>query len=200
MFEAVCENDVICEAVAQRLIAEGFFKNMLTKVKNSKVAGALKDVTASLGKKMKDLGTKTLEGLTKYSVGPILSLGGIAVGIVTGGLGAELILKTMDVIERHGKKLRNTFERTYTSFVNSKGVITKMNFSIKDNEKKKYSLRFYQKELVWRMVNLTDSLKHPSKDYIKKVLEGEVGKKYTEKLKSIWDPLFAESKGGKIDF
>lgn len=200
LFEAVCENDIICEAVAQRLIAEGFFKNMLTKVKNSKAAGALKDVTASLGKKMKDLGTKALEGMTKYSIGPILSLGGIAVGIATGGLGAELILKTMDVIERHGKKLRNTFERTYTNFANSKGVITKMNFSIKGEEKKKYSLRFYQKDLVWRMANLTDSLKHPNKDYIKKVLEGEVGKKYTEKLKNIWDPLFAESKGGKIDF
>ena len=200
LFEAVCENDLICEAVAQRLISEGFFKNMLTKVKNSKAAGALQDVTSSLGKKMKDLGTKALEGMTKYSIAPILSLGGIAVGIATGGLGAELILKTMDIIERHGKKLRNTFERAYTDFANSKGVITKMNFSIKDDAKKKYSLRFYQKDLVWRMANLADSLKHPSKDYIKKVLEGEVGKKYTAKLKKIWDPLFAESKGGKIDF
>ena len=200
LFEAVCKNDIICEAVVQRLIAEGFFKNMLTKAKNSKAAGALKDVTASLGKKMKDLGTKTLEGMTKYSVGPILSLAGIATGIATGGLGAELILKTMDIIERHGKKLRNTFERAYTDFANSKGVITKMNFSVKGDEKKKYSLRFYQKDLVWRMANLSDSLKHPNKDYIKQVLEGEVGKKYIAKLKKIWDPLFAESKGGKIDF
>lgn len=32
------------------------------------------------------------------------------------------------------------------------------------------------------------------------MLQSDVGKKYREFLQKVWDPLFEESKGGKIDF
>lgn len=138
--------------------------------------------------------------MTKYSIGPILSLGGLAAGIFTGGLGAELIIKAMDFIEKNGKQLKNTFERCATMYANTKGVITKADYHLKEDEKKTYSMRFYEKDMVWRILNTSDQLKHPSLKYCKQVLEGDFGKKYREQLKKAWDPLFSESKGGKIDF
>ena len=145
-------------------------------------------------------GKKGIETCTKYSIVPILKLGGIALGAVTGGWGAELIIKTMDLIEKQGKNLRNTFERVMTKYANSKGVITYMDYHLEGNKDKTYSMRFYTKEMVWRVLNLNDQLKHPNKEYVKSIVNGEAGKKYREKLKSIWDPVFSEAKGGKIDF
>lgn len=54
--------------------------------------------------------------------------------------------------------------------------------------------------MVWRVLNVSDQLKHPSKDYVKKIIDSDLGKKYRERLKQIWDPLFSDAKGGKIDF
>ena len=127
-------------------------------------------------------------------------MGGIAVGVITGGLGAELLIKAMDFIERNGKGLRNTFERCATMYANSKGVITKMDYTVGGDANKKYSMRFYKKDMVWRVLNVSDQLKHPGKDYVKQIVDGEAGKKYRERLKQIWDPLFSDAKGGKIDF
>ena len=35
-------------------------------------------------------------------------------------------------VEKHGKALSNAFERQFTRFANSKGIIAEMDFSIKD--------------------------------------------------------------------
>ncbi len=179
------------EAIARRLIAEGFFSDMKSKFKKK---------MSALGSKLKTASMSGLQKLSKSSIGPMLSLAGVGVGILTGGLGAELILKTMDIIERKGKYIRNAFERTYTKFANTKGVMTKIDFTVGNDEKKKYSARFYSKDLVWRVLNTADQLKHPDKDFSKAILDSDIGKKYRDRLKAIWDPLFEESKGGKIDF
>ncbi|MEG2937898.1 MAG: hypothetical protein RR812_05770 [Vagococcus sp.] len=175
----------------EKIVSEGFLSNSFSAIKN-KMKG-FKD-------KIKDVGSKGLEAITKGAVGPILKLGGLGVSLLVNGFGPTLILKTMDIIEQHGKKLRNCFERQYSKFVNSKGVIAEMNFSLKDDPKKKYSARFYITDMVWRVVNVTDQLKHPSKEFTKEILTSEFGKKYLARLKAIWDPLFAKDKGGSIDF
>ena len=54
--------------------------------------------------------------------------------------------------------------------------------------------------MVWRVINTTDQLKMPGKDFVKKIVTGPEGKKYRQRLKEIWDPLFSEAKGGKVDF
>ena len=200
MLESVYENRMIMEAVTERMLREGWFGDKLAKLKNTKAAKFVKDQSAKLGKKMADIGSKGIQAVTKYSIGPILQLGGIAIGVITGGLGAELLIKAMDFIEKNGKGLRNTFERCATMYANSKGVITKMNYTVGGDKNKKYSMRFYQKDMVWRVLNVSDQLKHPSKDYVKKIIDGDLGKKYRERLKQIWDPLFSDAKGGKIDF
>ena len=191
---------MILEAVAWRLLREGWFGDKLAKLKNSKAAEFVKQKSAQLGKKLADAGSKALQATTKYSIGPILSLGGLAVGAFTGGLGAELIIKAMDFVERNGKQLRNSFERCATMYANAKGVVTKMDYHLAGDEKKTYSMRFYAKDMVWRVLNTQDQLKHPSLKYCKQIVDGEAGRKYRERLRKIWDPLFSEAKGGKIDF
>ena len=106
----------------------------------------------------------------------------------------------MDFIEKNGKGLTNTFERCATMYANSKGVITKMDYTVGGDKNKTYSMRFYKKDMVWRILNTSDQLKHPGKEYVKQIVDGDVGKKYRERLKKIWDPLFSDAKGGKIDF
>ena len=76
--------------------------------------------------------------------------------IITGGWAAATVLKVIYVIEKKGKILRNSFERAYTRFANSKGVITKMDFNINGKKDSKYSMRFYVKDMVWRVLNVGD--------------------------------------------
>ena len=197
--EAVCENGAIMEAVAERLLAEGWFGDQLAKIKNSNIVKFVKDKAQQLGKKLSDAGSKTLEAVTKYSIGPMLRLGGITVGAIVSGFNAELVIKAMEFVEKHGKKLKNTFDRFQTEYANSKGVITRMDYKVEGSDSK-YSMRFYKKDMVWRVLNVSDQLKHPSKDYVKQIVNGETGKKYRERLKAVWDPLFSDAKGGKIDF
>lgn len=178
------ESKDIQDAVYEQLIMEGFFGNMLKSMKDK-----VKDVG---GRALKYLGNKTLQG--------IVSLGGLAVSIATGGWGAALIIRTMYIVERHGKALRNSFERQWKKFANSGGVFTKMDFKIEGQEKSSYSMRFYGKDMVWRVINTADQLKMPGKDWAKAIVESEVGKQYRDKLKEIWDPIFSKSKGGKVDF
>lgn len=103
MLESACSNRVILEAVTEKLLREGWFGDKLAKLKNSKAADFVKQKSAQLGRKLADAGSKALQATTKYSISPILSLGGLAVGVFTGGLGAELIIKAMDFVERNGK-------------------------------------------------------------------------------------------------
>jgi hypothetical protein len=105
---------MIMEAITEKFICEGWFGDALKKVKNSNVTKFIKDKSAEFSKKLADVGSETLIGISKYSIGPILKLGGITIGAITSGLGAELILKAMDFIEKNGKKITNTFERFAT--------------------------------------------------------------------------------------
>ena len=191
MLAFVFENKTMTDAIASRLVAEGIFSNMKAKFKAK---------MSDLGKKLKSATMTGLQRLSKSAFGPMLSLVGIGAGILTGGLAAELIVKAMYIIERRGKYLRNAFERTYTKYANAKGILTRMDFTIDGDKKKKYSMRFYDKDKVWRVINVADQLKRPDKDRIKAMIQSKTGEKYRAFLKSVWDPLFAESKGGKIDF
>ena len=160
----------------------------------------IKGVGKAIGSKLKDVGGKTVQLLTKSALMPMLSLGSLSLSIFTGGWAAAGILKLMYFIEKQGKKLRNGFERAYTRYANSKGTIAEMDFAIQGKKDLKYAMRFYEKDMVWRVLNISDQLKHPGKDFAKSIIEGNEGKRFRETLKKIWDPLFSEAKGGKIDF
>lgn len=188
MLRALCESEEMQEAVYQQLLSEGFFSALASKIPDK------------FKQKVKDFGAKTLKVIGNKTLQGILSLGGIAVSVATGGWGAALILRSIYAVENHGKRLRNAFERQYKKFANSRGIVTYMNFSIDGNKNAKYSMRFYSKDMVWRVINTTDQLKMPGKDFVKKIVTGPEGKKYRQRLKEIWDPLFSEAKGGKVDF
>ena len=116
----------------------------------------IKSVGKAIGGKLKDVSGKTVQFLTKSAIVPMLSLGSLSMSIFTGGWAAAGILKLMYFIERQGKKLRNGFERTYTRYANSKGTIAMMDFAIQGNKDLKYSMRFYEKDKVWRVLNTSD--------------------------------------------
>ena len=192
LLEALLENEEFQNSIANMMINEGIF---------GKALGAIsKVIPDKVKQKVKDFGSKTIQMVTKGAIGPILSLGGLGLSIITGGWAAATVLKVIYVIEKKGKILRNSFERAYTRFANSKGVITKMDFNINGKKDSKYSMRFYVKDMVWRVLNVGDQLKHPSKDFAKEIVNGEEGTRYRKQVKKIWDPIFSDAKGGKIDF
>ena len=190
--KALCERQEFQNLVVEQLINEGFFGKAFDKFTSK--------ISDKVNQKIKDFGAKTIKTITSKTTSAILSLGGIALSVATGGWAATLALKAIYAVERHGKVLRNAFERQYTRFANSKGIITEMNFSLKDKKDSKYAMRFYVKDMVWRVLNLQDQLKQPDLNYSKEIVNGEEGKKYRQQLAKIWDPLFASNKGGKIDF
>ena len=187
MFESIIEMDELAESMAYSMLNEGMFDSLKSGFK------AVKD-------KLADVGKSAIKGLTKGAIGPILSLGGLGISIVTGGWAAATILRLMYIVEKQGKKLRNGFERAYTKYANSKGSIASLSFSIDGDKDKKYAMRFYEKDLVWRVLNVSDQLKHPGIDFSKAILDGETGKAFREQIQKVWDPLFLDSKSGKIDF
>lgn len=187
MLESIIDMDEFAEAAAYSMLNEGMFSSIKSGFK------AVKD-------KLADAGKSALTSLTKGAITPMLSLVGIGFGIVTGGWAATAIVKLMYIIEKQGKKLRNGFEKAYTKYANSKGAIASMSFSIKDDADKKYAMRFYEKDLVWRVINTADQLKHPGIDFSKAVVDGDAGKKFRDEIAKVWDPLFSQAKGGKIDF
>lgn len=199
--ESLIESEQFQDIILDSLISEGFLSNIASKFKGKSKQDA---VTGSMSKKwtdkIKDFGVKTIKALTDKTFQGIVSLGGLSISVLTGGWGATLALKAIYAVERHGKVLANAFERQFTKFSNSKGVITQMDFGIKDQKDSKYSARFYAKDMVWRVLNVKDQLKHPGKDYAKAILESDIGKKYRDRLAEIWNPLFDSTKGGKIDF
>lgn len=201
LIESIVETDQYREVIAQYLLNEGFFSKVL-KVAGGVAAGAVvyKVLPKKWQEKVKDFGTKTVKFLSDKTFNGLLALGGFGLGILTGGWAAEIALKGIYLVEKHGKVLSNAFERQFTRFANSKGIIAEMDFSIKDQKDSKYGMRFYVKDMVWRVINLKDQLKHPGKDYAKQIVDGEQGKKFRERLAKIWDPLFSKEKGGKIDF
>ena len=184
MTESIIESDYFAEYIYRTLVNEGLISGMFTKVKD----------------KIKDLSKKTLKVLTNKTLSGIVSMIGLGISIFTGGLAGALALRAIYAVERHGKRLKNAFERQFTRYANSKGVIAVMEFSLADKPDSKYAARFYEKDMVWRVLNLNDQLKHPSKEYSKSILNGETGKKFRNRLAEIWNPMFDKSKGGKIDF
>lgn len=108
----------------------------------------------NLGAKMKDATKKGMLALTSKTVKPIIGLVGLGVSTMFGGVIPTIIMKTMNFIEKNGRQISNAFERQYTRYKNSKGVIAQMNFQIDDGGN--YSLRFYDKDKVFRLLNLDD--------------------------------------------
>ena len=184
---ALLESKTFQGLLLQKMVNEGFFS-------------ALGDLAKKAGSAMADASAKAVKTVTSKAFAGALSLGGLAIGIFTGGLAAELVLKGIYAVERHGKALANAFERQYKRFANSKGVFAKMDFKIDGQEKSSYSMRFYSKDMVWRVLNTADQLKQPSLKYSKAIVDGSQGKKFRDQLKTKWDPLFSKAKGGKIDF
>ena len=182
------ESEEYGEAVYLTLLNEGW------------LGDKIKGIGKAIGRKLKDIGGKTVQFLTKSAVMPMLSLASLSLSIFTGGWAAAGILKLMYLVEKQGKKIRNAFERAYTKYANSKGVIAKMDFAVNDEKKLKYAMRFYGKDMVWRVLNVSNQLKHPGKDFAKAIVGGEDGKRFRSALKKAWDPLFSKAKGGKIDF
>ena len=195
------KNVIATQLIKEGLITEGFWSKALA-VAGGAAASAVvyKLLPDKVKQKVKDFSQKTVKFLTNKTLAGILSLGGLGLSAATGGWGATMVIRAMYAVERHGKQLSNAFERQFTRLANSKGVITAMEFGIKDQKDSKYAMRFYVKDMVWRVLNLNDQLKHPGKDYAKAIIEGPEGKKYRERLAQIWDPLFSKEKGGKIDF
>lgn len=188
LLDVLLESKEYQDAICQMMLNEGW------------LGDKIKSVGKAIGNKLKDVGGKTVQILTKSALVPMLSLGSLSLSIFTGGWAAAGILKLMYIIEKQGKKLRNGFERAYTRYANSKGAIAEMDFAIQDKKDLKYAMRFYEKDLVWRVLNTSDQLKHPGKDFAKSIIDSEEGKRFRETLQKIWDPLFSEAKGGKIDF
>ena len=131
---------------------------------------------------------------------PILKIAGIGLMCVTGAWGIGLCIAVAMLIDKHGKQLKAAFDLAWAKFANSKGVITKMDFGIKDKPDLKYSMRFYVKDKVWGVVNVSNQLKQPNKDFVKTIITGETGKKFVDRVIEIWDPVFSKEKGGKVDF
>lgn len=75
-----------------------------------------------------------------------------------------------------------------------------MDFSLAGDEKAKYSMRYYVSDQVWRVLNLADQKKQVKLSKAKAFISGAEGEKFRKRLKEIWDPLFADSKGGEVDF
>ena len=186
--DALLESKQYQDAICQMMLNEGW------------LGDKIKSVGKAIGSKLKDVSGKAIQAMTKGAMMPMLSLAGLATSIYTGGWAAAGAVKLMYLIEKQGKKLRNGFERAYTRYANSKGTIAEMDFAIKDKKDLTYAMRFYEKDMVWRVLNTSDQLKHPGKDFAKSIIDGAEGKKFRESLKKTWDPLFSEAKGGKIDF
>lgn len=76
-----------------------------------------------------------------------------------------------------------------------------MDFSLAGDEKAKYySMRYYVSDQVWRVLNVADQKKQVKLSRAKAFVTGTEGEKFRKRLKEIWDPLFADSKGGEVDF
>lgn len=114
----------------------------------------------NLGKKTVGITKKSLKVVASKTVAPIIGLVGLGISTVFGGVLPTFCMRVMEFFEQNGKMLANSIERQYTRYKNHKGVITKMDFETEDGGN--YSLRFYDKDKVWRLLNLDDQLHHPN--------------------------------------
>lgn len=213
LMEALIESDQYIDGLAYYLISEGLFDGIknLGKATGQLAKKAVKGgadlakaawskVPDSFKQKLKDMSEKALGALKDGALGPILSIAGITLMIATGSWGIALILACMTLIAKHGKYLKASFDKHWEAFKNSKGVIARMDFNIKDNPDLKYSMRFYILDQTWRVLNLRNQSKTPSLDFAKAIIKSNIGQKYTKALTDKWDPVFNKEKGGKVDF
>jgi hypothetical protein len=228
LMEALIESDQYIEGLAYFLLTEGLWDNIKKFSKDlgkntAEIAKKLGKETAEVVKaaakpyvdiskfvwskvpdsfkqKLKDMSEKALGALKDGALGPILSIAGIGLMVITGSWGIALILACMTLIAKHGKYLKASFDKHWEAFKNSKGVIAQMDFNIKDNPDLKYSMRFYIIDQTWRVLNLRNQSKTPSLDFAKAIIKSNLGQKYTKALTDKWDPVFNKEKGGKVDF
>lgn len=150
--------------------------------------------------KMKDFGSKTVQVLQNNAMAGILAAAGIGLAAFTGGWSMVLCMSAIYAVERHGANLKASFDSMFAKFKNSRGVVARMDFSLADAEDKKYSMRYYVTDQTWRVVNTKDQKKQVKLSRAKAFLNGSEGERFRKRLKEIWDPLFADKKGGDIDF
>ena len=193
LLETICKNKTYQENLALYLINEG----LMDKLKG--MGAAVKNVSSKFTAKIKDASSKALEALKNGGLAPILKIAGIGLMAVTGAWGVALVIATMMLIEKHGKQLKYAFDYAWSSFANSKGVISQFDFMTKGS-KSKYSARFYAKDATWRVINVSNQNKHPNKDFAKAIVAGDFGKKFSNRAVELWDPVFSPDKGGKIEF
>lgn len=229
ILESICNTDEYLESIARmlyendlididgNLLIEGFLDKAKEKI--GKAKDAIKKGASALGKgikdtskaawnalpdkvkaKIKDASAKALKFIKDGGLAPICKIAGISLLVISGAWGIALVVAVAMLIEKHGKQLKAAMEYAWTSFANSKGIITAMKFGIKDKSDLRYQAAFYVKDKVWRVVNLTNQLKHPNKDFAKAILTSDIGKKYIDRVIEIWDPVFSKEKGGKVDF
>ena len=206
ILEALLENTQIVQSTVEWMISEGFLDKAKGLVK--KVGATIKASASDLAKKAdQKLGISTkikggakqlakVAGSTAFK--GILKGAGIAVSVATLGIGPTVIIKLFDFFETYGKNVRNTIERQFTRFANSKGVIAEMTLSLKTDEASNYSLRYYITDKVWRGINLTDQLKSPQKEFVKELLNGQIGKKFRDRILEQWDFIFGKEEGSNI--
>lgn len=213
LMEALIESDEFIDSMTQYLINEGLFDGIK---KMAKATGNLAKKAVKGGAELakiawskvpekyrnmiKDLSEKALEKLKDGALAPILSIAGIGLMVASGAWGIALILACMTLISKHGKYLKAAFDKHWDSFKNSKGIITQMDFNIKENPDLKYSLRYYIIDQTWRVLNLRNQSQTPSLDFSKTIIKSAIGQKFIKEILKKWDPVFNKEKGGKIDF
>ena len=213
LMESLVESDEFIDSMTQYLINEGLFDGIK---KMAKATGKLAKKAVKSGAELakaawskvpekyrnmiKDLSEKALEKLKDGALAPILSIAGIGVMVVSGAWGIALILACMTLISKHGKYIKASFDKHWDAFKNSKGVITQMDFNIKNNPDLKYSLRYYIIDQTWRVLNLRNQSQTPSLNFSKAIIKSAIGQKFIKEIIKKWDPVFNKDKGGKIDF
>lgn len=221
LLESIVSEESFKDYIAYKLIQEGFWSKALdvtkkagkmtwkgTKIAAKGLGTGLKSfvkgfyslLPEKLRKKIEHLTAKAIEAYKNGALAPILKIASIGTLILTGAWGIGLIIATFSLIERYGPRIKATMDKCWTTFANSKGVVARMDFNIKDNPELTYSARFYVKDLVWRVLNTSNQLKQPSQDFVKEILSKPKCKEFMELANKVWDPVFSPDKGGEVDF
>lgn len=217
LLETLFESDEFIEHLTLYMLNEGLFDKIksFTKATGKVAAKAAKAVgksTVSASKFVwgkvpekyknfvKDITDKAIEKLKDGALAPILSIAGLGLTVLTGGWTIAIVLASMTIIMRHGTFLKASFDKYWATFKNSGGVVTQMDFNIKDNPDLKYSMRYYITDQTWRVLNLKNQSKTPSLEFAKTIIGSDAGQKYIKEVQKKWDPVFNKEKGGKISF
>lgn len=223
LLESIVFEESFKEYIAYKLLFEdkepSFLDKTLEKFRKSKTWKGIKIVAKGLGntlkgyaqgfysllpekvrKKIEHLTEKAIEAYKSGALAPILKIASIGTLILTGAWGIGLIIATFSLIERYGPRIKATMDKCWATFANSKGVVARMDFNIKNNPELTYSARFYVKDLAWRVLNTSNQSKQPSQNFVKEILSKPKCKEFMELANKVWDPVFSPDKGGEVDF